>query len=54
MRSPFLGLGCFLAATDSRNTNSLQALMKMPDAASEREMPSTVLPMAFSRPTSGV
>ena len=53
-------LSCFLVffgwrlATDSRNTNSLQAFTKMLLAASEREMPSTCLPMLFSRPTRGV
>ena len=40
--------------TVSRNWNSLQALMKMLLATSLRLMPSTNLPMLFSRPTSGV
>ena len=38
----------------SRNWNSLQALIKIELAASLRLMPSTNLPIAFSRPTSGI
>ena len=51
----FLPVGLRVRApTFSRNWNSLQALMKMLLAASERLMPSTNLPMLLSRPTSGV
>ena len=51
----FLGLcGARRALTVSKNWNSLQALMKMVLATSEREMPSTNLPMDFNLPTRGV
>ena len=40
--------------TDSRNRNSLQALMNTFDADSLREIPRTYFPIALSRPTSGV
>ena len=47
-------LGARRTVTDSRNWNSLQALIKMLLATSDREMPSTNLPMDLSLPTSGV
>ena len=51
----FLPLGLRVRPpTFSKNWNSLQALMKMVEAAAERLMPSTNLPMLFSRPTRGV